>query len=266
MKVKTSLILILCVTLTSCSDPYGTKINGKLTPAQAEKLAENLPDKDRDLFLRWSQRDAVGEKFGGEGSVQSVKDAISTQVEYEARKAKEFEQRAAERAAAEKIEQAKQEKLEAQRQQVESYGEHRRRVHELILNSISSKALSYGLETQFNSYNQPTGQQWVFKIEVKNNTEKEIIGLAGYITIRDAFGNNLGSYPFKFETRLGQGKTVIQSLWMQDDPRDRDLRRLREAKTIFPEWFMESLAFADGSRIDEKTVPRTANIPTQKNS
>ena len=75
-------MLCAATILSACGDPYAKKLNNKLTPSEAEKIAKSLPNSDGDLFLRWSQRNSLGERFGGEGTVYTVRDAINNHTVY----------------------------------------------------------------------------------------------------------------------------------------------------------------------------------------
>lgn len=266
MKKQIVFIAVFCIILSACGDPYQQKITPPLTPAQAEKLATKLPEADKDIFLRWAKRSATGEKYGGEGSVSVVKDAIVTQQIFEARQADAYEQEKSERSKAEKIAKEEQAKLELQRQQLVSRAEHRRKVHERIVEAIDGKFLSYSLKPQFDHYNRPIGNYWVFVIEFKNKTKKEIIGLAGYVTIEDAFGVNLGSYPLRLETSLKDQKPQETPLIMDFNRNDKFHLAMRESQRLTIRWFFESLVFRDGTRIDDSTIERSSVPAKSKTS
>lgn len=250
------LVIPLCILLCSCGNPYDKKIIGALTQAEIDDVSAKLPDKDRDLFTKWAKRQSQGEHFGGEGVAKTVKEAITFQMEYDARAAKEAEIRAQERAAIEKAAKSEKAKLEAERQRLDELLAHRTKVHEFISQSISNKAQDYRLHTDFDRYGRITAQRWVFNVEVTNKTKHEIMAAAGYLSIKDPFGKSLGSYPFEFEINLAPGKVAVKTLWMADDPNDPNIRRFRQGGTLFTEWFFQSLVFRDGSRIDGTSVPK----------
>lgn len=259
---------MLCATiiLSACGDPYAKKINNKLTPSEAEKIAKSLPNSDGDLFLRWSQRNSLGERFGGEGTVYTVRDAINTQTVYESRKAEEYEK---EKEFKKKQESAREKELLALKEknsQIEKVRHLRQLTDAEINKAIDKRAVNYRIEPQLDRFNREIGWQWVFNIEIKNKTEAPIIGLAGYITIKDVFGENLGTYPFSFESEINGGQSKILSLYMQDNPKDQNLRRLKSATKIFPEWFLESLAFSNGWRIDLESVEKSTRSSTEKST
>lgn len=241
--------------LSGCGDPYEKEIVEPATPSQIEKLANNLQPGDKTVFLRWANRRASKERYTGEPEARTVRHAINNQVEYEAIKAKEYEEIAQQKLQRDKAIQAEQAKLDEKNRAIEAAYAHRQAVHREISETVDSKALDYKLEGQFDNFNRLIGQQWVFNIQIKNKSNKQIIGLAGYLTLKDAFGIDLGSYPFRVEHTIAPGKVVTMPLYMQDNPNDQRLRAMRSAKTLFPEWFMESLVFSDGGRIDANSVP-----------
>ena len=253
--LKKSLFLSSILLLSACGDPYDAKLSGPVSPAQAEKIADQLPAKDRELFLRWNNRQARGEVLSIESSPPNVKTAINNQILYEARKAEENE--AAEKEKKEKEAKRLQE-IESNNkllQEAERQRQHRTAVHNTILESISVTAKQYRLQPFFDQNNYPIGKNWVFEIEVQNKTKKPVLGLAGYVTLKDAFGNQLGSYPFKFEENIQPSKTVTLSLFMLDDINNANHQKMKGTSNLFQQWSMESLVFKDGTRIDAQSVP-----------
>lgn len=257
-------ILFAVTILSACGDPYAKKLNDKLTPSEAEKIARSLPSSDGDLFVRWSKRNSLGERFGGEGSVYTVRDAINTQTEYEARKAAEYEKEKELKKKQEAIRGKEALEIKEKNLQIENIRYLRQLTDAEINKAIDKRAVNYRIEPQLDRFNREIGWQWVFNIEVKNKTKTPVIGLAGYITIKDVFGENLGTYPFSFQSEINEGQSKILSLYMQDDPKNQNLRKLKSAAKIFPEWFLESLAFSNGWRIDLESVEKSTKSNTDK--
>ena len=74
------------------------------------------------------------------------------------------------------------------------------------------------------------------------------------MTIEDAFGVNLGSYPLRLETSLKDQKPQETPLIMDFNRNDKFHLAMRESQRLTIRWFFESLVFRDGTRIDDSTI------------
>ncbi len=239
------------------SDPYKRKLPATmLTPGEIKTLSEGLPSEDEEILRRWVDRVARGETQGGEPPAHSVRDAIKYQLEYERIIAKEEARKKRD------IEEAKtkeEERRKYERQQLELIAEQRQAVHDEIAKRFDGQIISYGPQARFDQYGRPTSQFFVFNLKFRNRTNARVIGIAGYINLRDAFGHDLGSYPFRFEPQVEPGQTIDWSAHLPYDPKNSNHRAIKESSNIFYTWFFESIAFRDGTRIDRETISRGGN-------
>lgn len=259
--------LFLIAVLVGCGDPYTARLpSEKPTPGQIEKLSERLSENDADLLRRWGKRQIAGEQFGGEPTANSVAGAIRHQAEFEAhaaelaRQARELEEQKKRQEEAE---------ADARRQvqaQIEAVRERRAFVNAEIKRHFVVEALGYEIKPKFDRSGTPVGYTWVFRLRTTNRSASTVIGAMGLVTVRDAFGKEIGVFPVRLEDRIEPRKSVISEPVMQLHVGDPVFRMVRDARTLFPEWFLESVAFADGSRIDEKSIPHVSVTGTGPSS
>lgn len=204
-----------------------------------------------------------GDVYGGEPSANTVADAIRNQGEYERRedamRAEEAAKAAAKRREAIEARAAK----EREAAQLNAIREQRQAVHTEITKYFSVVAVSHETQPTFNSAGYEIQRHWVLHLRLKNHSPREVIGVAGYLTINDAFGNELGVFTIKIEPKVPSGKEILFDVSMPLNRRDPSHVALMQAQTLFPVWFMESIAYIDGSRIDAQTLGRSA--PQLKN-
>lgn len=264
--INMAALLTATAAFVGCGDPYKETllIDARLTPTQAEKIADKLKGDDRDLFLRWAKRRTLGQSFGGEPTARTVRDAVANQAEFEARQAAEFAEEAKQKEAAARAAEAAQAKRAQEHAALQEVGKQRAAVDVEIRKSLHVEFVGYEFRPLFNNTGLEIARQWVMKLRVRNSSPREVIGAAGYVTIRDAFGKELGTYPLRVEFRIGSGKTVPFDVSMEHNKNNANHRALVETQTIFPMLFMESLAFADGSRIDHETMWPTQPVVPAK--
>lgn len=258
------LALILAMFMNGCSDPYLQKIpkHQKLTQSELAELSSGLSQEDKVALENWANRKNIGEDFGGEVSALTVKEAIINQKRFEAI---QMAARAEKRKKEKEIEAQEKEKQES----ILNAAARRQAVNNVINEIFKIKVVSYNLTTQFNNYGYESGRTWNFNLILQNMSETEAIGIAGWITIHDIFNNELGTYPVKLEVNVPKGKIINFIAVMpfdRKDPGQIEMIRSSKFKTSF---FFESLAFANGSVIDENQLEIGTQLEptkTQKNN
>lgn len=266
--LKRGLISLVSTTvflMAACGDPYEIKLptDGKLTPSQTQGIADKLPSSDRDLFSKWAKRQITGEGTIGEPISQNVRNAIRNQIDFEARQAAEHEKEIKlkeeqRRAAAEAHE-----KLEQEKQALIALRNQRAAVDAEIKRYFRVEAIAYDLAPIFDRYGYEISRRWVFRLRLSNLSKKPVIGAAGWVSIRDAFGVEIGSFPMRIEPEVLPGKTILFDVYKDFDKTDSADRALMQSKTLFLSWFMESVVFSDGTRVDMKTLPQPAVTDTK---
>lgn len=259
------LISIAVFLVTACGDPYEIKLpaDGKLTPSQTEEIVGKLPSSDGDLFSKWAKRQVTGEGTIGEPISLNVRNAIRNQIDYETRQAAEREKEIKikeeqRRAAAEA-----QAKLEQEKRTLIALRNQRAAVDVQIKKYFRVEAITYELAPIFDRYGYEISRRWVFRLRLSNLSNKSIIGAAGWVSITDAFGNEIGSFPMRIEPEIPPGKTILLDVYKDFDKTNAADQALMESKTLFPSWFMESVVFSDGTRVDLKALPQPAAPETK---
>jgi hypothetical protein len=248
-------VCFVALLITGCdNDPYKRKLQSTtLTPGEIQALGEGLPSEDEKLLRRWADRIARGETQGGEPPAHSVRDAIKHQIDYERLIADEEARKKRE---SEEANNKEEERRKRERQQLELIAEQRQAVHDEIAKRFDGRILSYAPQARFDQYGRPTSQFFTFNLKFRNRTNARVIGIAGYINLRDAFGHDLGSYPFRFEPQVEPGQIIDWSAHLPYDPKNSNHRAIKESSNLFYTWFFESIAFQDGTRIDRETISR----------
>lgn len=245
----TALALSTALALAACSDPYARELPpaGTVSPGEAETIAGRLKPADQELFKRWAARSATNERFDGESAPYSVRSALANQTKFEAiqaeRRAADLAKQAEEARAAREAELAR--KAEIDRAKT---------TDSVIKQSLVVVGDGYDIVPVFNSYGTLAYREWRFDLKFTNRTPKIVIGVAGLVSFKDAFGKRLGTYPFQIEPRVPVGKTIDYRVTMRYDPSDAGQVEMLRTQTIFPEWLFTSLAFADGSVINSESV------------
>lgn len=231
--------------------------DGKLTKSEFEAISEKLNASDQPAFKRWSERMNKGESFGGEPIAKNARQALLNQQEFESIEAKSL---AKEQARQKEI----QEQEAAEQRKIEAIYERRRIVNEEVRKYIDATIPTYSPRTFYDQYNKPIGGIIEFTLKISNRAQSAAIGIAGFVTIKDVFGRDLGSYPFAIEPRIESNQTINYVVTLNFNPRNEQHQALWRAKSITSQWFFESVAFENGWRIDANSINRgnTSNPST----
>lgn len=252
-----TLSLILCSFLLSgCSDPYATKLpnNSKLTAGEVEKISAKLEPADIEVFGRWAERQRRGNSFGGEGTAPTVKIALLNQAEFDAREKSELALASAQKADAERIAKEKERDARDKQAQLDQIATRRSEVDAEIRKQFEAHALGYEIRPLTNSYGEIVGKQFVFKLKLANKSLKNLVGAAGWVTVKDVFGADLGSYPMRIEPTMKPGQTIDFFVVMDYDYTNPKHYAITQTASVRIHWFFESVAFQDGTNIDYRTI------------
>lgn len=264
---------LVAIAFAGCDrDPYQRKLPAATpTPGEVQALANGLPPEDASLLRRWGERIARGDTFVGEPTPSSVRSALRNQQEFERMAAADAAEVRRKQAEVEDARRKEDERRRLAEQQLASIAEQRQAVHAEIAKRFDGQAVSFAPQAQFDKYGRPVAQFFVFKLRFRNRTNAQVIGIAGYINLKDAFGNDLGSYPFRFEPQIRAGQTIDWDGYLTYDRTDPRHVTIKDSANLFYTWFFESIAFQDGSRIDRETIfrssqPAPTSIGSQKKS
>ena len=242
--------VIVFLIITGCSKkPEDIKIaSGKrLLPSETQSIMENLDEKNRAIFQRWTVRINRGETLEGEPPVSNAREAIANQLLYEEMQAERF-------AREKEKELEKKRKEEIHRKNLESIISTRKIVDEEIRKYIDVTILTYKPQTVLNYQNYPIARFFEFYLRITNKTDLATVGIAGFVNIEDVFGNRLGSYPFAIEPHIKSQKSINYIVTLDYNENDPQHAILWQSNRINYKWFFESVAFENGVRIDSETI------------
>ncbi|MDI6765310.1 MAG: hypothetical protein QME52_00535 [Bacteroidota bacterium] len=242
----THLTILLCaIILAACSGPKETPLPRELDKIERIKPAiEKLTPEERELVAGYIIRHTVGAKLGG---LFGGKENLGIPEGMTLGKAIE-EQRKFKADAA--IEEAKQHAVKAKLQ-----GE-REAAMKPMREAITVTLVSKKIKAERSS----NGIIWNENLEVifgyKNNTDKDIAGVKGYISIRDLFGDEISGFLISNYNTIKAGQTVN---WMDSrsvrftigNNNDRKLAELEDDK-LKVVWDPRMIIFKDGTSL---TVP-----------
>lgn len=189
MKITWLVIFVLAV--TGCSRPQDTVIPSDMTKWDAELAPQvkRLGAEDQKLAVGYVMRAKMGSVLGGKDIPfgTTLGDAIAQQKQWLADQAAQ-EKRAAE--------------LKAQVERDEA--EQQARIGKAVTVSLIAKQqLPRSFEARRFSDEQ------VFKIAVKNTSDKEIVGVSGAIDFIDLFDKKVGGVTFRISERLAPGAGTV---------------------------------------------------------
>jgi hypothetical protein len=231
--------------------------DGRLTKSEFDAVSEKLTASDQHIFKRWSERMNRGEPFGGEPVAKNVRQALLNQQEFESIEAKSLAKEQA------RLKEIKDQEAAEQRK-IEAIYSRRQAVNEEVRKYIDATIPTYRPQTFYDQYGRPAGGLIEFTLKLTNHAQTAAIGIAGFVTIKDVFGRDLGSYPFAIEPRIGSNQTINYSVTLNFDPRNEQHQALWRAKSITSQWFFESVAFENGWRIDANSINRGASSTSPK--
>lgn len=239
-------ILLVSVVLAACSGPKDTPLPRDLDKMDIIKPAmEKLTPEERELAAGYIMRHTIGAKLGGlfggkEGpgipEGMTLGKAIEEQRKFKADAA---------------IEEAKQQalkvKLQAEREAAQ------KQMREAVTVTLVSKKLV--TERGYSSIVTDENLQVVFGY--KNNTDKEVVGVKGYVSIKDLFGEEISGFLISNDNTIpaGQSATWTGSRSVRfalGGNKDRKLAELGEDKYKVV-WEPEMIVFTDGTKL---TAPK----------
>lgn len=244
--MRTRLNILLCsIILAACSGPKDTPLPRELDKIERITLAmEKLTSEERELAAGYIARHTIGAKFGG---LFDGKDGTGIPDGMTLGKAIE-EQRKFKADAA--IEDAKRQALEAKLQSEREAA--MKLIREAITVTLGSRKLS---PSDF-------GRMLDVEFGYKNNTDKDIDGVKGYISVRDVFGEEISRFPISNDNTIKAGQSGTWAVSRSADyptynPRyrrenkDWEFSKLEDNKFKVV-WDPRMIVFKDGTKL---TVP-----------
>lgn len=239
-------ILLCSIVIAACSGPKDTPLPRELDKMDTIKPAmEKLTAEERELAAGYIMRHTIGAKLGGlfggkEGpgipEGMTIGKAIEEQRKFKADAA---------------IEEAKQQALKAKLQAEREAAQ--KQMREAVTVTLVSKKLA--VEHGYSGIVTDENLQVVFGY--KNNTDKEVAGVKGYVSVKDLFGEEISGFLISNDTTIpaGQSTTWTGSRSVRfslGKNKDRKLAELGDDKYSVV-WEPEMIVFKDGTKL---TAPK----------
>jgi hypothetical protein len=244
MRATAALFLGL-IFLASCSGPKDTVLPPELDKmASIQPSVEKLTPEDRELLGGYIVRHTVGAKFaailgGKEGpgipEGMTIGKAIEEQRKFKADTA---------------IEEAKQQALKAKLQA------EREAALKPMRDAVTVTLVSKGIQAEHGYSGMVTDENLVVTFGYKNNTDKDIAGVKGWVSVKDLFGDEISAFQISNDNTIKAGQTATWTgnrsvRFSFGNNKDRKLAELDEDK-FRVEWEPQVIVFKDGTKL---TVP-----------
>lgn len=244
--MRTHLTIMLCsIILVACSVPKDTPLPRELDKIESIKPAmEKLTPEERDLVAGYIVRHTISAKLGGlfggkEGpgipEGMTLGKAIDEQRKFKADAA---------------IEEAKQQTLKAKLQA------EREAAMKPMREAITVTLVSKKIKTEHGYSGMVMDENLEVIFGYKNNTDKDIAGVKGYVSIKDLFGDEISGFLISNDNTIkaGQAATWTGSRSVRlslGNNKDRKLAELEDDKFKVI-WDPRMIVFKDGTKL---TIP-----------
>lgn len=239
-------ILLVSIVLAACSGSKDTPLPRDLDKMDTIKPAmEKLTPEERELAAGYIMRHTIGAKLGGlfggkEGpgipEGMTLGKAIEEQRKFKADAA---------------IEEAKQQALKAKLQA------EREAAQKQMREAVTVTLVSKKLVTEHGYSGIVTDENLQVVFGYKNNTDRDVAGVKGYVSVKDLFGEEISGFLISNDNTIpaGQSATWTGSRSVRfalGDNKDRKLAELGEDKYKVV-WEPEMIVFKDGTKL---TAPK----------
>lgn len=237
------LVAILClVVLAACSGPKDTPLPRELDKMETIKPAmEKLTPEERELAGSYILRHTIGSKmkgmFGGKEGPgipdgMTLGKAIDEQRKFKADAA---------------LEEAKQQALKAKLQA------EREAAMKPMREAITVTLVSKRIKPQNGYGGMLLDENLVVTFGYKNNTDKDIAGVKGRISVKDLFGDEISAFLISNDTTIKAGQTASWTgsrsvKYAFGDNKDRKLAELEDDKYKVV-WDPKMIVFKDGTKL-----------------
>lgn len=225
--------ITLVALLAACSKPTETVIPSDMSTWEKELIPKvrKLSDEEKKLLMAYLMRAKMGEVFGGKGVPlgQTVGQALDEQKKWQ----EEQEKKAAE-------ERALKERLEKERAAAAA----------AMTKAVTVTLLSK-IEREKDYHANRFSDEQVFKIGLKNTSDKELVGISGSLNFIDVFDKKVGAVTFAISERLKPGQEYTWTgsrRYNEFLDEHRAVWNLEEGKYT-TRFIPEKLVFADGTKL-----------------
>lgn len=240
---RTVAVALICLFLAACNSAKNTPLPQNLDKMESIKPAmEKLAPEEKELLTGYIMRHTIGAKmkglFGGtEGpgipKGMTIGKAIEEQRNF---------------IAEQKAEEQKQAELKAALQLKQDAA--LKSMREAVTVTLVSKKI----KPEYGYGGILMDEKFVVTFGYKNNTQKDISGVKGYVSVRDLFGDELSGFQISNDTTIPAGKTVTWTgarsvKYALGNNKDRKLAGLDDSKYKVI-WEPQMIVFTDGTRLE----------------
>lgn len=241
--MRTRLTILLCsIILTACSGPKDTPFPRDLDKMDSVKPAmEKLTAEERELAAGYIMRHTIGAKLGGlfggkEGpgipEGMTLGKAIDEQRKFKADAA---------------IEEAKQQALKAKLQA------EREAAMKVMREAITVTLVSKKIKAEHGYSGMLMNEKLEVVFGYKNNADKDIAGVKGYVSIKDLFGDEISGFLISNDDTIKAGQSITWAgsrsvMFSLGHNKDRKLAELDDDKYKVV-WEPQMVVFKDGTKL-----------------
>lgn len=236
---KTTITIALALLLAGCNGAKNTEIPTDIQNLDSIKTAvDKLEPEERELVAGYVLRHTLGAAFGdktaGIPPGVTIGKAIDEQRDFLAQK---------------KIEEAKQAALKAELEARKEAA--MKQMRDAVTVTLVSKAIE--VERGYSGI--VTDEQFAVSFGYKNNTDKAIAGVKGYVSIKDLFGDEISGFALSNDDTIEPGSSMT---WLGSrsvkyavgNNNDRKLAELDDTKYKVV-WEPQVIVFTDGSKLEQ---------------
>lgn len=235
-------VLMFSMILAACSGPKDTPLPRELDKIESIKPAmEKLTPEERELAAGYIMRHTIGAKLGGlfggkEGpgipEGMTIGKAIEDQRKFKADAA---------------LEEAKQQALKVKLQT------EREAALKPMREAITVTLVSKKIATERGYSGMVMDESLEVMFGYKNNTDKDISGVKGRISIKDLFGDEISAFQISNDSTIKAGQSITWSgsrsvRFSMGNNKDRKLADLPDDKFKVV-WEPQAIVFADGTKL-----------------
>jgi len=237
--MKKIITITLALLLAGCNGAKNTEIPTDIQNLDSIKAAvDKLEPEERELVAGYVMRHTLGAAFGdktaGIPAGVTIGNAIDEQRNFLANK---------------KIEEAKQAALKAELEARKEAA--MKQMRDAVTVTLVNKAI----EVERGYSGMVTDEHFAASFGYKNNTDKAIAGVKGYISIKDLFGDEISGFAISNDDTIEPRSSITwrgsrSVKYAVGDNNDRKLAELDDTKYKVV-WEPQVIVFADGSKLEQ---------------
>lgn len=240
--MKHLLSVAILAMLAACSRPHDTPLPKEIEKMETIKpTLEKLTAEERELVAGYVMRHTVGAKLGsllGGKEGPGIPDGMTV-----GRAIEDQRKFKADRELEEAKEKALKQKLKTEREAAVA------KMREAVTVALVSKKL----RQEHGSSGILMDEHLVVTFGYKNNTDKDIAGVKGYISVKDLFGDELSGFLISNDDTIKAGQSITWTgsrsvKYAVGDNKDRKLADLPDDKFKL-EWEPRTVVFKDGTQL-----------------